>query len=297
MDELKQCKLCPKKCGINRFEKPGLCGVSDKITVAKAFLHQWEEPCISGGKGSGTIFFSGCNLNCIFCQNYKISQERYGKEITIGRLAEIMLELQEQGAININLVSPTSYALHIIDAVTKAKAAGLSIPVIYNTNGYENVETVEALNGTVDVYLPDLKYCNDSYSRRYSGVSRYFEHASKAIIAMHDQVGYPEFDENGMIKKGLIIRHLILPNLTSDSKNIFEWIRTNIGKYTYVSIMCQYTPMHKSFTCQEINRKIDTSEYDEVLRYFFEAGLENGFMQELESANCEYTPDFDLSGV
>lgn len=298
---LKNCKICPRQCGSNRFNISGACGAGAEVIAAKAFLHQWEEPCISGEKGSGTIFFSGCNMRCVFCQNHIISQNTsdslFGKEISIRQLSEIFLQLQEQGAHNINLVSPTPYALHIIEAVKLTKTAGLSIPVIYNTNGYENEETIEALNGTVDIYLPDLKYYSDSYSRRYSGVSGYFEHASKAVKAMHDQVGYPEFDEKGMIKKGLIIRHLILPGLGSDSKNIFKWIRENIGKYTYVSIMCQYTPMYRAFAYEEINRKINSSEYEEVLSHFFEAGLENGFMQEPESASSDYTPDFDLSGV
>jgi putative pyruvate formate lyase activating enzyme len=298
---LENCRICPKQCGSNRYKNPGACGAGANLIAAKAFLHQWEEPCISGSRGSGTVFFSGCNMKCVFCQNHVISQNGpaslVGIEISVQRLAEIFIRLQEQGAHNINLVSPTPYAFHIIEAVKRAKGIGLSVPVIYNTNGYENEETIEALKGTVDVYLPDLKYYNDMYSRRYSGVSRYFEQASKAVKAMHDQVGYPEFDEEGMIKKGVIIRHLILPGLSSDSKKIFEWIRKNIGKYAYISIMCQYTPMHKSFAYEEINRKIDAVEYEEVLNHFFEAGLENGFMQEPDSATSDYTPDFDLSGI
>ncbi|MHB1392896.1 MAG: radical SAM protein [Clostridia bacterium] len=294
---LKNCKICPRQCGVNRFEKAGVCGAGAKVLAAKAFLHQWEEPCISGKNGSGTIFFSGCNMKCVFCQNHNISQEHFGKEITIERLAEIMLELQEQGAININFVSPTPYAMHIVKAVSIAKQMGLNLPIVYNTNGYETVETIEILKGTVDVYLPDVKYFNDSYSLKYSGVSDYFKQASKAVTAMYNQVGYPEFCENGMIRKGLIIRHLILPGLLEDSKIIFKWIRKNIGKYAYVSIMCQYTPMYRSHVYQEINRKISSAEYGEVLNYFFEAGLENGFMQELESASSDCTPNFDLLGV
>jgi putative pyruvate formate lyase activating enzyme len=294
---LKNCKICPRQCGINRFEKTGVCGADAEVLAAKAFLHQWEEPCISGEKGSGTIFFSGCNMKCVFCQNHEISQGYLGKEITIDRLAEIMLELQAAGAANINFVSPTPYAIHIIKAVSIAKQMGLNLPIVYNTNGYETVETIEMLKGTVDVYLPDVKYFNDSYSLIYSGVSNYFKQASKSVIAMYDQVGYPEFGENGMIRKGLIIRHLILPGLIEDSKKIFKWIRENIGKYAYVSIMCQYTPMYKSHVYEEINRKISSIEYDDVLNYFLEAGLENGFMQELESASADYTPDFDLLGI
>ncbi len=233
-------------------------------------------------------------MKCVFCQNHDISQEHFGKEITIERLAEIMIELQQQGAANINLVSPTPYALHIIKAVSNAREKGLSLPILYNTNGYETVGTIEMLKGTVDIYLPDIKYCSDTYAVKYSHSKDYFSHTSKAVLAMYEQVGYPEFDENGMIRKGLIIRHLILPGLIEDSKIIFKWIRENIGKYAYVSIMCQYTPMHKSHAHEEINRKISSAEYGEVVNYFFEVGLENGFIQELESASSDYTPDFDL---
>lgn len=297
LESLKSCSICPRQCGINRFEKPGVCGAGAELKAAKAFLHQWEEPCVSGTRGSGTVFLSGCNMKCVFCQNHTISQEHFGEEITIPRLSGIMLELQEQGAANINFVTPTPYALHIVEAVSLAKKQGLKLPIIYNTNGYETVEMVEALKGTVDVYLPDIKYFNDFYAMKYSGVKNYFLRASEAVRTMHEQAGYPEFDENGIIKKGVIIRHLLLPGLTEDSKLIFRWIRENIGKYAYVSIMCQYTPMHKSHFYEEISRKISPSEYDKVIEYFFEAGLENGFVQELESASSDYTPDFDLQGI
>jgi putative pyruvate formate lyase activating enzyme len=300
-DMLKNCRICPKKCGTDRYEGSGFCGAGAEVLVSKAYLHQWEEPCISGTRGSGTVFFSGCNMKCVFCQNHYISQMSsgtlIGKRISAGRLADIFLQLQDQGAHNINLVSPTPYAPHIIEAVGKAKKNGLSVPIIYNTNGYELEEMIEALKGTVDVYLPDIKYYDDLYSEKYSSAVNYFKHASKAIKAMHDQVGYPEFDENGMIKKGLIIRHLVLPGLGQDSKRIFQWIRENIGKYAYMSIMCQYIPMYKAFQYKEINRKISSAEYDEVLDYFLEAGLENGFMQDIESADSSYVPDFDFFGA
>jgi len=300
-DILKNCRICPRKCGSDRYEGKGLCGAGPEVLVAKACLHQWEEPCISGSRGSGTVFFSGCNMKCVFCQNHDISQASSGaltgKKISTERLAEIMLELQEQGAHNINLVSPTPYALHIIEAVRKAKEKGLHVPIIYNTNGYELEETIGILKGTVDVYLPDIKYYDDAYSVKYSSIGSYFEHASKAVTAMHNQAGYPEFDKAGMIKKGLIIRHLVLPGLGPDSKRIFQWVRENIGKYAYMSIMCQYTPMYKAFQYKDINRRASLSEYDEVLGYFFEAGLENGFMQGKESAHSSYTPEFDLSGI
>lgn len=300
-DLLKNCRICPKKCGADRYKGKGLCGAGSEVLAAKACLHHWEEPCISGSRGSGAVFFSGCNMKCVFCQNHDISQKTSGaltgKKISTERLSEIFLQLQEQGAQNINLVSPTPYALHIIEAVRAAKEKGLDIPIIYNTNGYELEETIEALRGTVDVYLPDIKYYNDLYSVKYSSTGSYFEYSSKAVMAMYSQVGYPEFDKNGIIKKGLIIRHLVLPGLGSDSRRIFQWVRKNIGKYAYMSIMCQYTPMHKAFQYNDINRRISSAEYEKVIGWFFEAGLENGYMQDIESASCSYVPDFNLSGI
>lgn len=294
---LKNCKICPRKCGTNRYSSPGVCGAGSEVLAAKAFLHQWEEPCISGDKGSGTIFFSGCNMKCIFCQNHNISQDNSGKKITIERLAGIMLELQEQGAANINLVSPTPYALHIIKAVASAKARGLSIPIVYNTNGYESVETIQILEGTVDIYLPDLKYYSDIYAIKYSNVKNYFEHASEAVLVMVKQVGYPVFDDYGLMKKGLLIRHLILPELLEDSKEILSWVKDNLGKQSYVSLMCQYTPMFDAYKHEEINRRLEEWEYDFIIAHFFKIGLENGFVQEHSSATEAYVPDFDLTGI
>ncbi len=297
MDKLKSCTICPRRCGINRYESPGFCGVGDKVIVSKAFLHQWEEPCISGQSGSGTIFFSGCNLKCVYCQNHKISQEGYGKEISIERLSEIMLELQEKGAANINLVTPTPHALHIAEAVRAAKERGLSIPIVYNTNGYETVETIEALNGIVDIYMPDIKYYSDKYSKKYSNVKDYFDITTKAVMAMYEQVGFPVFDESGLMKRGLLIRHMILPDLLEDTKHILRWIRDNMGEQAYVSLMCQYTPMYEASAYEEINRKLDEWEYEYIIDYFFKLGLENGFIQEHSSAVKDYVPDFDLGGV
>jgi putative pyruvate formate lyase activating enzyme len=295
--ELEYCKICPRQCGINRYERKGACGTSASLLAAKAFLHQWEEPCISGNTGSGTIFFSGCNMKCVFCQNYKISHEGFGKEISTLRLSEIMLELQEQGAANINLVSPTHYALHIIEAAEIARQKGLSIPILYNTNGYESVETIELLKDTVDVYLPDIKYYSDAYALRYSGTQDYFYHASRAVLKMFEQVGFPIFDKNGIIKKGVIIRHLVLPDLLGDSKKVLKWIRDNIGNKAYISLMCQYIPMFSADKYEEINRKLEEWEYDMIIDYFFKIGLENGFIQEHSSAESSYIPDFDLKGI
>jgi putative pyruvate formate lyase activating enzyme len=297
MKELLSCKICPIHCGTDRTQQKGPCGASNKLIAAKAFLHQWEEPCISGKAGSGTIFFSGCNLHCVFCQNHDISQECNGKEISIERLAEIMLELQAQGAENVNFVTPTPYALHIIEAAALARRNGFSLPIIYNTNGYESVETIEMLKGTVDVYLPDIKYFNDRYAVKYSKAPNYFDHASKAIKAMIDQVGYPIFDDSGLMKKGVLIRHMIMPEQLEDTKNILRWIKTTLGEQTYVSLMCQYTPMYKANSYEEINRKLDDWEYEYIVDFFFKLGLENGFVQDYSSATTDYVPNFDLRGI
>lgn len=297
MEHLKACTLCPVSCGTDRTITTGPCGTNDKLVVAKAFLHQWEEPCISGTKGSGTIFFSGCNMHCVFCQNHNISQQGFGKEITVERLAEIMLELQAQGAANINLVTPTTYVLHIVRAVKLAREAGLTLTIVYNTNGYENLETLEMLKGTVDVYLPDIKYFNDRYAVKYSKTKDYFAYASKAIKAMVAQVGYPAFDENGLMRKGVLIRHMIMPELLEDTKNILRWVKEELGNQAYISLMCQYTPMYKASEFEEINRKLDDWEYEYIVDSFFKLGLENGFMQDYSSATTDYVPNFDLTGV
>jgi putative pyruvate formate lyase activating enzyme len=297
MRKLAKCTLCPVKCGADRTKNKGYCGVSDKLIVAKAFLHKWEEPCISGDTGSGTIFFSGCNMHCVFCQNHDISQSYFGKEITIQRLSEIMLELQEQGAANINFVSPTPYALHIIEAVACARKSGLKLPIVYNTNGYERVETIERLKDTVDIFLPDIKYYNDYYAQKYSGAKSYFDTATKAVKSMLAQVGYPSFDSSGIMKKGVLIRHMVMPDLLQDSKSIIRWISEELGHQAYVSLMCQYTPMYKASQYEEINRRLEDWEYEYIVDYFFRQGLENGYVQDYSSATTDYVPSFDLSGV
>ncbi|MDF2591064.1 MAG: Radical domain protein [Clostridia bacterium] len=297
MNELESCKICPRRCSTNRTQNLGPCGVGKELVVAKAFLHQWEEPCLSGNAGSGTIFFSGCNLHCVFCQNYDISQENFGKTISIERLSEIMLELQEQGAVNINLVSPTPYVFHIIEAVSIARKSGLALPIVYNTNGYETEETIEMLRGTIDIYLPDIKYFEDKYALKYSNAPYYFEYASKAILCMVKQVGYPVFDDTGLMRKGVLIRHMIMPDMLDDSKRLLRWIKDELGIETYVSLMCQYTPMYKANQFEEINRKLDEWEYDYIVAVFLRLGLENGFVQDFSSATTDYVPNFDLSGI
>ncbi|MDI3528688.1 MAG: putative pyruvate formate lyase activating enzyme [Thermoanaerobacter sp.] len=271
--------------------------MSWQVKVAKAYLHHWEEPFISGTRGSGTVFFSGCNLKCVFCQNYEISQYQFGKFISVEELAQIFLNLQKQGAHNINLVTPTIHAFSIKEAILLAKNQGLQIPIVYNTNAYENVETLKMLEGLIDIYLPDLKYYDDTLAKKYSKAPNYFEHAIKAILEMYRQVGIPQFDEEGILKKGLVIRHLIMPGCVEDTKKILLWIKENLPKEIYVSLMSQYTPYYQAQKYPEINRKITPKEYDEAINFFFDIGLENGLIQEMESASEDYIPDFDLEGL
>ena len=288
--ELECCTICPHNCKINRTKNPGRCKSTDKIKIALYSIHNFEEPCISGENGSGTIFFSNCNMNCVFCQNYEISQLGRGKEITIEELANIMIKQQERNVQNINLVTPTSYALHIVEAIKIARKKGLKIPIVYNTNGYESVETLKLLEGYVDIYLPDLKYYYDDLAKKYSKVDNYFEIATKAIQEMYRQVGVPVLDENGVMKKGLMIRHLILPNEVQNSKKVLKWIKENIDSNVYVSIMAQYFPTYKAKEIPEIARKITKEEYEKVENYLYELDLENGYIQELGEHEEEYVP-------
>lgn len=293
---LENCMICPHKCGVNRLEgNKGRCKCDDKLKIALASLHMFEEPCISGENGSGTVFFSNCNLNCIYCQNYEISNLGKGKEITVEHLAEIFLKQQEKNAHNINLVTPTMYVYQIIEAIKIAKSKGLNIPIIYNSNGYENIETIKLLNGYIDIYLPDLKYYTNELSKKYSKVNNYFETATKGIKEMYNQVGQTKFDENGLIKKGVIIRHLVLPNHIQNTKNILKWISDNMPDDIYVSVMAQYFPTYKAKDDDLINRKLNKKEYNEVLNYLYSLDLENGYIQELGLHEEEYVPNFDFS--
>ena len=291
--ELECCTICPHNCKINRTKNPGRCKSTDKIKIALYSIHNFEEPCISGEKGSGTIFFSNCNMNCVFCQNYEISQFGRGKEITIEELANVMIKQQERNVQNINLVTPTSYALHIVEAIKIARKKGLEIPIVYNTNGYESVETLKLLEGYVDIYLPDLKYYYDDLAKKYSKVDNYFEIATKAIQEMYRQVGTPVLDENGVMKKGLMIRHLILPNEVQNSKKVLKWIKENIDSNVYVSIMTQYFPTYKAKEIPEIARKITKEEYEKVENYLYGLDLENGYIQELGEHEEEYVPTWE----
>ncbi|MDR2908920.1 MAG: radical SAM protein [Oscillospiraceae bacterium] len=284
------CELCNRRCSKDRAVERGFCGLGERVTVARYLLHRWEEPPISGTNGSGAVFFSGCNLRCVYCQNHKISRGA-GDEIFTERLPQIFIELQERGAHNINLVTPTAFIPPIASAIRAAKKSGRYIPVVYNTNAFETVEALRELEGLVDVYLPDLKYFSDGLALKYSGVRGYFEGATKAILEMRRQTGELELDDNGLARKGLIIRHLALPGLEEDSKQILDWISNNLPK-AYVSLMAQYIPAYRAREYEEINRRITRREYDRLVDYFFGVGLKNGFMQELGSASDAYVPDF-----
>lgn len=296
MNLLKNCKLCPRNCGINRYEKVGVCGASNKVKVSHYSLHQWEEPVISGINGSGTVFFSYCNLKCIFCQNRKISFGGYGKEISNKRLGEIFLELQEKGAHNINLVTPTHYVPQIVKVLHKIKGDSLKIPVVYNTSSYEKVETIQLLDGLVDIYLADLKYFDDEIAKNYSNCANYFDVATKAIEEMYKQVQTPVI-EDGLMKKGLIVRILILPGHKDDAKRIIDHLYNKYGDNIFISIMNQYTPVTKSLVYPNLNWTVTESEYLDVVNYACRLGVTSAFIQEGETASESFIPDFDCTKV
>lgn len=290
---LEKCELCPRKCKKNRNKgEIGFCkaGVNPKIALIN--LHKFEEPCISGKEGSGTVFFTGCNLNCIYCQNYEISQKIKGKEMTVNELANEYIRLQKEGANNINLVTGFAFVLQIIESIKIAKNNGLNIPIIYNTSGYENVETLKLLEGYIDIYLPDLKYYYNDLGEKLSNVNNFFETATLAIKEMIRQVGEPKFDERCLIKKGVIIRHLVLPNHIQNSKMILKWIKENVSSKIYISIMAQYFPTYKAFETDDINRKLTEEEFEEIENYVYKLNLKNGYIQYIEENEEQYVPDF-----
>ena len=293
------CTLCPRMCGADRTKAPGFCGASHQIKAARAALPQWEEPCISGTAGSGTVVFSGGTLKCVFCQNYPLSHENFGKEISTARLAEIFLELQEKGAHNINLVTATQYLPSIRQALELARPER-HIPVGYNSGGYERTETIREFSDCIDIWLPDLKYYDSSLSEKYSAAQNYFSMASKAIKEMIRISGGLAWDpENpGLLKKGVVIRHMVLPGAKEDSIRLLHWIKEELPPGQFLlSILSQYTPFYKSSQYPEIRRRITTYEYQKVVDTAIELGLTDGYMQEKSSAKEEYTPPFDLSGI
>lgn len=305
------CNLCPRKCNVDRSAgKIGYCGMTFELKLARAALHMWEEPCISGENGSGAVFFSGCQLRCVFCQNHNIAIGKTGKTISIERLSRIFMELQEKGANNINLVTPSHYVPQIIEALSIAKAQGLKLPIVYNTSSYETVETLKMLEGYVDIYLPDFKYKNEKLAADYSNAKDYFEIATKAIAEMYRQVGNPMFNaktnsgnfeneniEDGIMTKGVIIRHLMLPGEINDSKNIMTYLYQTYGNNVFISIMNQYTPLKQVKNIEKLSRKVTEKEYDELVDFAIDLGIENGFIQDGETAKESFIPEFDCEGV
>lgn len=296
-DLLEDCTLCPRNCHVNRLEgERGFCGQTDKITAARAALHMWEEPCISGDAGSGAVFFSGCGLGCVYCQNHSIAKGDVGKQISAERLAEIFLELQEQGAWNINLVTAGHFVPLVTEALHSAKNQGLVLPVVYNTSGYEKTDTLKLLEGYVDIYLPDLKYRSSDLARRYSFAPDYPQIAEKALQEMVRQVGSPVFEGERMLR-GVIVRHLVLPGLVEESKRVIRHLYEQYGDSIYISILNQYTPMPGLQGYPELKRKIADEEYEEVVDYAIELGVENGFIQEGDTAEESFIPEFDITGI
>lgn len=293
MDRLNNCRLCPRRCGVDRNLSTGVCGAGSDIVVSKVMLHSWEEPCISVGNGAGTIFFSGCSLHCCYCQNNSISRHINGRVVTVPELADIFLKLQDCGADNIELVTPTHYVLQIIKALDIVKSK-LEIPVVYNTSGYELLDTIKILDGYVDIFLPDLKYISPDVGKRYSNAYDYFEYASEAIKQMVNQVGPLSYDDRGALMNGTIIRHLILPSLRHESIKILDWISANFSSSdVIVSLMSQYTPFDFiSDNYPELKRRVTKMEYNSVINHAAELGI-SGFMQEKSSASANFLPDFN----
>ena len=295
---LSSCTLCPRNCKADRNSgKTGFCGVDNTIYLARAALHMWEEPCISGKKGSGAVFFSGCGLRCCFCQNHDIAIGSRGLPVTVERLSEIFLELKEKGAANINLVTGAHYVPQIVQALDMAGEKGMDLPVVYNSSGYEKLETLELLEGYVDVYLPDMKYMESELAQKFSHAADYPETAKAAIGEMVRQTGKCEFGEDGYIRKGTIVRHLILPGHTRNSVKVLKYLHETYGDNIYISIMNQYTPVRTFDTCKELNRKVTKREYEKVLDAAVDMGIKNGFIQEGETASESFIPDFDYEGV
>lgn len=297
---MENCTLCPRACNANREKgQTGFCGQTNQLKVARAALHMWEEPCISGTKGSGTVFFSGCGLRCVFCQNHAIADGSAGKIITVKRLAEIFLELQGQGAHNLNLVTAGHFVPQVIEALDMAKGRGLSLPVVYNTGAYEEVDTLRMLEGYVDIYLPDLKYVDAGLSEKYSHAPDYFHKARAAIAEMVRQVGEPRMTEETpqLMTKGVIVRHLLLPGCTKDSMRVLDYLLSEYKDCIYISLMNQYTPLPHVSAYPELQRKVTKREYEKVIDYALELGLEKGFIQEGDVAKESFIPAFDESGV
>ncbi len=319
-EALRECRLCPRECGVNRLAgKTGFCGQGASIKAARAALHFWEEPVLSGiqpekgdplspgsdkRRGSGAVFFSCCNLRCVFCQNHDIALGEVGKEITVERLSEIFFELKDKGAYNINLVTATPFIPRVCEAIYDAKQKGFDLPFVFNCGGYESTDALKMLNGFIDIYLPDMKYYSAECGKKYSNAPDYFERAKSAIDEMYHQVGDPVFDDGGMMKKGVIVRHLVLPGEVAESKRILRYLHDTYGDSIYISIMNQYTPMtdvlSKSSACDKLPdlfRKVTAEEYDRVVDFALKIGIEKAFIQEGETAEESFIPAFDYEGI
>lgn len=296
---MSDCTLCPRRCHANRAAgQTGFCGQTAQLRAARAALHFWEEPCISGDCGSGTVFFSGCSLQCIFCQNHEIALGESGKAISVERLSQIFLELQEKGAANINLVTAGHFIPQVCRALELSKADGLSIPIVYNTGSYEEAASLRLLEGLVDIWLPDLKYFSGDLSARYSSAPDYFQVATAAIAEMFRQTPAAVFDSGtGLMRRGIIVRHLMLPGQAADSKKILRYLHTTYGDAIYISIMNQYTPLAGVSGLPELNRRVTPEEYRRVLDFADRIGIENGFMQEDDTAAESFIPPFDYEGI
>lgn len=298
MNELDCCTLCPRNCHVNRnLGQRGFCNANNQVKVARAALHQWEEPCLSGESGSGTVFFSHCTLKCIFCQNYSISTQEFGKEVSTTKLSNIFLSLQKQGAHNINLVTPTHYVPQIKEALILSKQNGLHIPIVYNSSGYERKEVIQSLKGLIDIYLPDMKYYDDKLAMRYSKAPHYFQFAKEALDEMIKQVGPCQFDENGVLQKGVIVRHLLLPHQLNDAKKIITYLYETYHDQIWISIMNQYTPMEQVSEVAELNQTVKQEEYDALIDYAISLGIQNAYIQEGETQKVSFIPSFDLEGI
>ncbi len=294
----RECALCPRECGVNRLEgRRGFCGQTAGLKVARAVLHMWEEPCISGSRGSGTVFFTGCHLGCVFCQNGQISRGSAGKEISVIRLARIFMELQEKGAHNINLVTPTHFVPHIIEALRISRKMGLKLPIVYNTDGFEKVDTLELLDGWIDVYLTDFKFMDVHLSGRYAHEEGYSFYAAKALEEMYRQTGEPVFDENGLMTKGIIVRHMVLPGQSMDSRQIVDFLYENYGDKIYLSLMNQYTPSGPLEKYPELQKRVKRQVYERLIGYTIRKGVENAYIQEGSTAKESFIPDFNGEGV
>lgn len=287
-----KCKLCPRECGVDRKQQLGFCGAGEYPNIARAALHFWEEPCISGTHGSGTIFFCGCNLDCLYCQNHEINHSMVGESVDAQRLADWMLHLQKQGAHNINLVTPAIHGEMLLAAIPLARAAGLSIPIVYNTNAYEKVESIKCLDGLVDIYMPDLKYASSQIAQRYSNAADYFDYAAACILEMQKQVGTLVLDDNGIAQRGLLIRHLVLPGSVDETRMVLNFIAKSLPLDTKVSLMGQYVPTHRA-DFAPLNRKLLKREYDRAVEHCLSLGLTRVNTQNLSSANMAFRPTLD----